>query len=87
MMNKPLLSNLAMLGGVLLIVAGVVVALVTGMDLLYGALGLVLCAAGVGLIFWGRGSSPDPAAPTRGPERSTQKPIAPNTSSKFDRKI
>jgi len=87
MMNKPLFSNLAMLGGVLLIVAGVVVALVTGMDILYGALGLLICAAGVGLILWGRGSSTDSSAPARGPERSTQKPLAPNSSSKFDRKI
>ena len=87
MMNKPLLSNLAMLGGVLLIVAGVVVALVTGMDILYGALGLMACAAGVGLILWGRGGSPDSGVLTQGPERSTQKPLSPSASSKFDRKI
>lgn len=86
-MNKPLLSNLAMLGGVVLIAAGLVLALVTGMDILYGSLGMVLAVAGAGLTFWGRGSGPDVSAPTRGPERSTQKPAAPSQHTKLDRKI
>lgn len=86
-MNKPLLTNLAMLCGVLLIAAGVVLALVTGMDLIYGALGLLMAAGGVASTLWGRGGSPDSAAPTQGSERSTQKPMAPTVPTKFDRKI
>jgi hypothetical protein len=87
MMNKSLYSNLAMLGGVVMIAAGLVLALVTGMDILYGSLGLVIAVAGAGLTFWGRGSGSDVSVLTRGPERSTQKPAAPSQRTKIDRKI
>ncbi len=87
-MNKPLATNLAMLFGVLLIVAGVVAILVTGMDIIYGGLGAFFAAAGVALTFWGRRGSPETGTVQRGPERSTQKPMsAPTSHTKLDRKI
>ena len=81
-------SNLAMLLGVLLIVAGVVVFLITGMDLIYGGLGVLIAVGGGALALWGRRGSPEPGTARRGPERSTQKPMsAPTSHTKFDRKI
>jgi hypothetical protein len=87
-MNKSLVTNLAMLSGVLLIVAGVVAILVTGMDIIYGGLGVLVAVGGVALTLWGRRGSPETGIVQRGPERSTQKPLPTRSShTKLDRKI
>jgi hypothetical protein len=86
------LANLAMLLGVLLIAAGIVVALITGLDVRFLIPSAVAIAAGAGLL-WRFGSSikgPTTDAPTSGPQRSVQKPLNPDDgqhSSKLNRKL
>ena len=54
---KTLLSSLGMLAGALLCVAGAVLLLVSGFDRLYGALGLLMAAAGATLAYLCRRAS------------------------------
>jgi hypothetical protein len=78
-----------MVVGVLLIVAGFVGILVSGLDPIYSGLGLLLAAVGAGAIWkFNQGTEKliDPSVPTTG--RSHQKPVSSNSEKpKLDRRL
>jgi hypothetical protein len=57
--SGQVLSNVAMLFGILLIAGGIVGTLLAGLDPLYSLPGLVAIVAGAALVWWGR---KDPSA-------------------------
>jgi hypothetical protein len=84
---KPWLQTIILLGGVLVVVAGAVLVLVTGFDLIYGALGLLVVAAGIGVMWKFRGAVGDSegrTAITKG--RSYQRPLTPEEQERADYK-
>ena len=68
-------ASLILLLGVLLIAGGVVVALLTGLDLHFLILAVAMIAGGAGLIWKYYGNVEQSNAPTQGPQRSVQKPV------------
>ncbi|HEY3325161.1 MAG TPA: hypothetical protein VGP72_32205 [Planctomycetota bacterium] len=72
--------------GLLLIIAGIVVALVSGLDLLYGPLGLAISAAGLWLV---RRSyeEPPPEVPQGDRQRSVQKPEESDAHTRINRRL
>jgi hypothetical protein len=74
---KPFLQTLGMLLGLLLCVCGAAIVLITGLDVLYGCLGVALALSG-GAVLWvihRRGPSPGTQLPGS-PQRSRQLPLA-----------
>jgi hypothetical protein len=74
---KSGLQTVILLCGVLVVVGGIVLVLVTGFDLVFGALGILIIAAGVGVMWKFRGAAGDSegrTAITQG--RSFQKPLS-----------
>lgn len=76
-----LLANLGMIVGLLMAVAGAATVLVTGLDPLYSAIGIVVAVIGGGLAWYGNRlgggggekSSQDPERSRQAPEKSVQK--------------
>lgn len=87
-MTNPVLATVGMLMGILMIVCGVLVALLTGLDIIYGSIGLLVAAAGGALSRFCHREAPVQSDNSSGtPERSIQKPVSPSDRSKFDKKI
>jgi hypothetical protein len=85
---NPVLLQIGMLLGVLLVVGGIILALVTGLDPIYGSLGALIAAAGGATTWYCQRQSPTPTESSGGMhERSVQKPIDAPSRSKFDKKI
>jgi hypothetical protein len=75
------LKTVAVLLGVLLIVAGIVTALVTGLDPLYGSIGLALAGLGFFIALKWRPTGEDPRGDgTITSGRSVQRPLEGNPS-------
>jgi hypothetical protein len=73
-MNGPLASFIVLLG-VILIAAGIATAFVTGFDVLFSAIGLVLVIGGIALVWFFRPKGKFSDTVAGGPQRSVQKPI------------
>ena len=72
---KTWLQTILLLCGLLIVVAGIVLVLVTGFDLVFGALGLVVIAAGLGVMWRFRGAATSPEHSTITSGRSFQRPL------------
>ncbi|MBI3829461.1 MAG: hypothetical protein HY291_08090 [Planctomycetes bacterium] len=74
---KNLLANLGMLGGLLLIVAGIVAILGSGLDPLYGSIGFAVAILGGALAWYGNRLGGGGEKAHKGPERAHQAPDKP----------
>lgn len=73
---KALFTNLGMILGILLVVAGVVAVLVTGFAPLFAGLGVLVGAAGGGLAYFCNKAAGGGKSAQDGHERSRQAPAA-----------
>jgi hypothetical protein len=73
---KKWLQTLILLAGVLVVVGGVVLVLVTGFDLLWGSVGLLAIAGGLGLMWAFRAAASSPEHSTITSGRSFQRPLS-----------
>ena len=85
---NPVLATAGMLIGILMVVCGILVALLTGLDPIYGTAGIAIAAGGGTAAWYCQRNAPAPSETSGGiHERSVQKPAENSSRSKFDKKI
>jgi hypothetical protein len=72
---KTWLQTVLLLAGVLIVVAGIVLVMVTGLDPVFGPLGLLVIAAGLGVMWRFRGAASNSEHSTVTTGRSFQRPL------------